>query len=783
MTRRRTTSSRRGTGFFPLSLCLFLAAAFAALFYILYERGLSFERERVEHDVDMLSSALQTTLLSNERFFLVMTRDAGSELQQKQGCREYMFSHPEIAAAASKSAEGTLQWTAGRDSTSDLSLQPALENVPLYSYAEKWENVYYSRPVLVGQAYYFKASFVVTKAGVDAGRLTVIYAAESLLKEALRLHPVQNSEVALFSSAGQGIASTGYSNAPAVVRIQRSVSGYGQLLSLDVADNGYLFWTPKMIAASLLCLFLSVVAAVVVSLLQKDVGKLRSAQISLNSSEKRFRTIFEGSADGIRLMDAYGRIVMVNSAYCDLVKSSPEELLREYNNGNEKLEERYASNSAFRAQFNAGTLKMPAAQVIKRRGGEEVPVEVSHSFIELGAGEKLLLSVFRDVSEKRTLELESQQIQKMDALGEFAVGIGNNLKNIFGIIMNAAEMVDKESPAGARLSQYTRMILAESKRASELADDLLVFARSKELEKKPILIGKLIRQAERILRHSLPPSTRISVATNDNFSVVDGDVHQLHQAIVNLALAAQTRITGEGEIRIATATADPAAVRKRSPALEGREFLEIKVSDTGKVLDEYSQRRIFEPYFDSKAADQSSGLRLSVAYTIVQRHSGFIAVESTVEKGTSITLYVPVSNHEKPSDAGAVMQEPDGGNECILVVDDEDSFRQLYAHGLESVGYKVYMAQDGEEALTVYQNHQGEIDLVVSDLMMPKVNGEELIAKLLASDSSLKTILATGAIDLKAKSELLKLGIRDIIMKPFLFDELLLAIRKVLDTP
>jgi signal transduction histidine kinase/CheY-like chemotaxis protein len=472
---------------------------------------------------------------------------------------------------------------------------------------------------------------------------------------------------------------------------------------------------------------------------------------------------------------------MVNSAYCDLVKTSNEELLREYHRGDENLEERYASNSAFRSQFDAGTLKISASQVIKRSGGEEIPVEINHSFIELGKEEKLLLSIFRDVSEKRKLEMESQQVQRMDALGEFAVGIGNNLKNIFGIIMNSAELINKESSGDTRLSQYITKIIAQSWRASELADDLLVFARSKETEEKPIIAEKLVRQAQKILEHSLPPSIQVSVGINDNLSVVSGDIHQLHQAIVNLALTAQTRITGEGSIRIDTAVAGPEVLRKRSPALEGKEFLEVKVSDTGKELDDYSQRRIFEPYFNARATDQSSGLRLSVAYGIVLRHSGFIVVESKKGVGTSISLYLPVVYHEKPEEAHVITEVPQGGSECILIVDDEDSFRQLYEHGLRSVGYKVYTAQDGEEAYAVYQEHRAEIDLVVSDLMMPKVNGEELITRLLTSNPSIKTLLATGAIDLKARTELLKLGIRDIIMKPFLFDELMLAVRKVLD--
>lgn len=781
MKQRKSSSRQSGKAFFLLTLFLLLAGAFGALFYALYKSRLSYEREKVEHDVDLLNSALQATLLSNEGFFLARTREDADGMLLRQGCQEYIATHPEIVTVAAKTANGTLRWMIAKDSSIDPYPQLSPENTALFSYHEKWRKAYYSSPFLVGQAYYFKANFVISDKESSLGSLTIVYSAEGLLKEILSLHPMQNSEVTLFSGSGQSIASTGYSNAPSAVRIQRAVNGYAQLLSLDVADNKYSFWTEEMIAAALFCSVLCAAVAAMLSILQRDVRKLRSAQSSLNSSEERFRTIFEGSADGIRLMDRYGRIVMVNSAYCDLVKTSSEELLREYNSGNENLEERYASNSAFRSQFDAGTLKMPTSQVIKCREGEEIPVEVNHSFIELGKGEKLLLSVFRDVGEKRRLEMESQQVQKMDALGEFAVGIGNNLKNIFGIVMNSAEMISKEISSDAHVSRYITMIIEQSKRASELADDLLVFARSKETEQKPIIAEKLIRQAQKILQHSLPPSIQVSVGINDNLSVVNGDVHQLHQAIVNLALTAQTRIVGEGTIRIDTSVADPDMLRKRSPALEGKEFLEVKITDSGKELDEYSQRRIFEPYFNARATDQSSGLRLSVTYGIVQRHLGFIVVDSKKGTGTSISLYLPVAYHEKPEEAHAATAEPQGGSECILVVDDEDSFRQLYEYGLQSIGYKVYTAQDGEEAYAVYQEHRAEIDLVVSDLMMPKVNGEELITKLLASNQSLRTILATGAIDLKAKTELLRLGIRDIIMKPFLFDELMLVVRKVLD--
>ena len=153
----------------------------------------------------------------------------------------------------------------------------------------------------------------------------------------------------------------------------------------------------------------------------------------------------------------------------------------------------------------------------------------------------------------------------MDALGEFAVGIGNNLKNIFGIVMNSAEMMYKETFGNAQMEQYISMIIRESKRASEFADDLLVFARSKNTEQKPILVEKLIHQTQKILQHSLPTSISVSVSMNDDNAVVNGDIHQLHQAIVNIAMTAQRRMPDGGAIVLTTSIAGLDIVKDRIP--------------------------------------------------------------------------------------------------------------------------------------------------------------------------------------------------------------------------
>ena len=781
MKKRRASSVSGGMIFSPVVLFLFFVAAFASLFYVLYDESNSSERERTQRDLRILSSTLQTTLLADEKFFLANIHHAADGgLSLFQQCQRFGSTHPEIVSIE-LIRNSVSQWNFIADSAADIALRETIPATPSRNFADSSTTMLYSKPVQLNNDFYFEARFSSAENESPSAAFSVFYSAKKLLRGVLQRHPMENYEVTLFSGTGKEIASTGYSNAESPLRLQSAVPGYDTMLSVEIADPNYSFWTAGTIIGAVMCGLLCLAVFMITFVLLRANVKLKSTESSLRSSEERFRTIFENSVDAIRLMDRYGRIVMVNSAYCDLVKTSREELLREYTAGNENLEKRYSANSAFRTQFDAGTLKMPFSQIIKRHGKEDVPVETSHSFIDVGKGEKLLLSIFRDVSERKKFELDSQQVQKMDALGEFAVGIGNNLKNIAGIVMNSAEMVNKEAAGSSQLRQYADMIIRESKRASELADDLLVFARSKTAEQKPVLLERVVHQAGKILEHSFPPSVAVSISLNDNHAVVNGDIHQLHQAIVNLAITAQQRLPGGGTIRIETHIADPKLIKSRAPFSEGKEFVAVMVSDNGRELDEYSKRRIFEPFFNSRATDQSSGLRLSVAYGIVQQHGGFVDVRSEHGKGTTISLFLPVTIHEKSEEAQENVQPPQGGSECLLIVDDEESFRQLYESGLKSLGYTVYTAQDGEEAFALYQQHQAEIDLVVSDLMMPKMNGEELFRKLFAFDPSMKGILATGAIDLKAKTEFLSMGIRDMIMKPFLLDELLAAVRKVLD--
>ena len=492
-----------GMIFSPLLLFLFFVVAFSSLFYVLYDDSSSFERERAQRDLRILSSALQTTLLADEEFFLANIPRAAGGVSVQRECQQYIATHPEIASAGLK-RNGVLQWNSVADSSADILLrESASTDTPMYR-TDGSATVPYSKPFQLNNDYYFETSFSSVESVTPSVTIVVFYSAEKLLRDVLRRHPMENYEITLFSGKGQGIASTGYPNADSPLRLQGAVPGYNTIFSVEIADPNYAFWTAEMIIGAVMCGLLSLAVFMITFILLRANVKLKSAESSLRGSEERFRPVFENSSDGIRLMDRYGRIVMVNSAYCDLVKTSREELLREYTAGDANLEERYSANSAFRSQFDAGTLKVPASQVIKRYGSEDVPVEASHSFIDVGKGEKLLLSIFRDVSERKKFEMDSQQVQKMDALGEFAVGIGNNLKNIVGIVMNFAEIINKEAGGNSQCMLYADMIIRESKRASELADDLLVFARSKTAEQKPVLFEKVIHRRKKFLNTRSP---------------------------------------------------------------------------------------------------------------------------------------------------------------------------------------------------------------------------------------------------------------------------------------
>ncbi|MEW5798803.1 MAG: response regulator [Bacteroidota bacterium] len=729
------------------------------------ELGRTIEKDLLSHEQQTISLAEAVVTIPDDEF---------SDL-----CSTYVRSHEEIAAIYVKnSALKPVKHVRQRDVQS-VNIDFSSIKDSLY-YVTISQPVYYTSVWRENKEKYVGIERPILKDGAFYGVVGLVVSFNKLLSASIRTMDIASYDAALLSPKTSDIlASTSSISFASPIHAGYSLNEVGSDLRLEMVDASFSYWDIPTT--------LSVVAGGVIACVMfvwmysslKNIRLLKSAEKTLRESEERFRILWEHSADGMRLTDRYGRIVMVNQAYCDLVRISPQKLTEEYRSGNVD-NVRYAADSTYRHMFDAGIVKLPVAQTIRRPNGEEIPVEIINSFIHLAGGEKMMLSIFRDVSARKKLEENLQQVQRMDALGRFAVEIGNNFNNILGIILNAAEVLKTKLQHRTDVVDYISMIVSHARRGGEVAGDLLVFARTEQKEEREVSIPKSLEHARKILQYSLPPSISLSLTLGDNNAVVMGDIHELHQAVVNLGLAANERMNGKGKISITSSIVVSEDVRLMYPNAKGGQYVAIIINDDGPPLNEVQKQTIFEPYFNTQVQQSGTGLRLAVTYSIVKRHHGYARVESDAERGTSFLLYFPIVRHEDIPFELAEPEPPKQGKGLVLLVDDEEAYRTLYEQEFLSHGYSVLTAADGEEALRTYEHYKNEIALVVTDISMPNMNGEELFRHLVALNPAVKVIFATGNIDAKSRAEILNLGVKGIVEKPFTFAQLMSLVQQVL---
>lgn len=261
------------------------------------------------------------------------------------------------------------------------------------------------------------------------------------------------------------------------------------------------------------------------------------------------------------------------------------------------------------------------------------------------------------------------------------------------------------------------------------------------------------------------------------------DPSQLHQALLNLCINARDAMAGTGKLDILTDLVHGGDIAARFPAAAGKRLVRIRVSDTGTGMDEKIRARIFEPFFTTKGRGKGTGLGLAVVYGVVQAHKGFIEVDSAPGKGTSFSLYFPASERQSfiPAETDLDAQPITGGNETILVVEDEEDLRELLTSLLHNYGYTILVARDGLEALERYRRHRLDIRLTITDMDLPKINGAAVSQSILSSDPKAKIILISGFIDAPLKNSILAAGVSEFMAKPYSMTQMLQTIRKVLD--
>jgi PAS domain S-box-containing protein len=417
-----------------------------------------------------------------------------------------------------------------------------------------------------------------------------------------------------------------------------------------------------------------------------------------------------------------------------------------------------------------------------RRDDAEIVVESRWTLVrdEQGVPASILV-INTDITAKKNMEAQFLRAQRMESIGTLAGGIAHDLNNVLSPIVMAIDMLQlKADDEGSR--KWLEILRANAERGADMVRQVLSFARGVEGERVAVQPKHLIKEIVKILHETLPKSIAITYHLADDLWIISADATQLQQVLMNLCVNARDAMPDGGaiSIRAENTVVDENYARMHLEAKAGR-FVMITVTDTGPGMPPGVQSRIFEPFFTTKEMTKGTGLGLSTALTIVKSHGGFINVYSEVHKGTQFVLYLPaldVSEHVKAPAMQADL--PQGKGELILVVDDEEAIREITRSTLETFGYRVLTAGDGTEALALYADRKNVIALVLTDMVMPFMDGPATIRALQRMNPRVKIIAASGlALGMRTDESAIE-GVSMFLNKPYTAEKLLKALAQIL---
>jgi PAS domain S-box-containing protein len=393
------------------------------------------------------------------------------------------------------------------------------------------------------------------------------------------------------------------------------------------------------------------------------------------------------------------------------------------------------------------------------------------------------IELVRDVTDQKKLEAQLRHAQKMEAIGTLAGGIAHDFNNILSIIKGYGEMVMDALEAGNPSRADMNEVLTAADRAADLARRLLIFSRKEVIEVKPLNINALLLGLQKMLVRMIRESIDLNLNLSGKPLIVQADAGQIEQVLMNLAVNARDAMFEGGRLTISTSLeeVDEAFVAAYGYGAPGKYVL-ITVSDTGSGMDAKTRKRIFEPFFTTKGVGEGTGLGLSMVYSILKQHNGYIKVYSEPGEGTVFNIYLPLAEETTSTDGKLEEIVPvKGGNETILVAEDDDSLRRLIKNILESLGYQVIAAKDGEEGITKFMENRERISLVLLDMIMPKKSGKEVSEVIRKANPGMKILFSSGYSEGIIKSNELTAAAFDFIQKPFQSRDLLIQVRMILD--
>ncbi len=517
-----------------------------------------------------------------------------------------------------------------------------------------------------------------------------------------------------------------------------------------------------------------------------DITERKQVIEALRASEEKYRTVLEANPDPVVVYDIDGKVVYYNPAFTRVFGWSLGERL------GKKMdvfvpEESLPENQTMISRVLAGE---SFSGIETRRYTKEekiIPVSISGAVLRDMDGNPVGSVInLRDISEQKNLEGQLQQAQKMEAVGTLAGGIAHDFNNLLQAIQGYTELLLMRKKEGESDWRELQEVIRASKRGAELTQQLLTFSRKVESKRRPLDLNQEVGELRELLERTIPKMIDVEFKLAANLKMVNADSAHLKQVLVNLAVNAKDAMAEGGKLLIETqsVTLDQEFCRRYAEVKPG-DYVLFSISDTGHGMGKETLEHIFDPFYTTKEVGKGTGLGLSIVYGIIKNHEGYITCYSRPEVGTTFRIYLPTIEPEAVPVDVLTAPEPEGlargGNETILLVDDEEFIRELGVDVLGRAGYTVLTANNGENALELYRQERARIDLVILDLIMPGMGGSKCLEELLTIDPHTRVLIASGYSPDGPTKGALDAGAKGFVSKPYDTRQFLQLVREILD--
>ena len=519
-----------------------------------------------------------------------------------------------------------------------------------------------------------------------------------------------------------------------------------------------------------------------------DVTERVRLEQKLKDSEEKYRDLYDNAPDGYYSLAGNGMIVEANRTFLNMLGYGRDEVIGKLC-FNDLLSDESAQTcrTKFQEFKKTGQMRNLELNMIKKDGAM-LPVTMRATAVYDGKGNFVMSrSVIRDITERKGIDEENRKLQaqlfqsqKLEALGTLAGGIAHDFNNLLASIMGYAALAKTDLRPDNPVYQHVDIIETASIRASELTQQLLAFARGGKYDAKPTDVNAIVREVVALLSRIIEKNITIVLAADSDLRHAICDAGQIQQAILNICINARDAMPRGGRLTITTANVHLEAkdVQFFVDAQPG-DYVRISVSDTGTGMDRETRERLFEPFFTTK--EKGTGLGLALAYGILKKHGGFIQVHSEPGKGSTFEVNLLACMNDEASVKRKDIVSLRRGTETILVVDDEPMVRDLARDVLKRYGYTVLTAGGGEETIETFRQRSDEIDAVILDMVMPAIEGKEMLRRLKEMKPGVKVIVSSGYSHDRDVEDMIAQGARGFVQKPFRIAELVRVVGEVME--